>query len=101
MKLKGKVAVITGGSKGIGLGCAKVFAAHGSTVVIGSRGEQAGEEAADALRGEGHTALYVRCDVTSEDDIRALIDRAVAEFGQLDCIVNNAGWHPPAMTIDG
>ena len=100
MKLKGKVAVVTGGSKGIGLGCAKVFAAHGSTVVIAARGEQAGKEAADALTGKGHTALYVRCDVTVEDDIRALIAQTVADFGQLDCIVNNAGWHPPAMTIE-
>ncbi|NOX53864.1 MAG: glucose 1-dehydrogenase [Planctomycetes bacterium] len=100
MKLRGKVAVITGGSKGIGFGCARVFAKHGATVVIGARGEQAGREAERQLTDAGHRALFVRTDVTQPDDIRRLIDTAVEHFGRLDSIVNNAGWHPPDMTID-
>ena len=44
--------------------------------------------------------MFVRCDVTKEQDIRALVDSTIGEFDQLDCIVNNAGWHPPAMAID-
>jgi NAD(P)-dependent dehydrogenase (short-subunit alcohol dehydrogenase family) len=100
MKLQGKVAIITGGSKGIGWGCTKVFARHGCTVVIASRGEKDGEAAAKELTGQGRTATFVRCDVTSERDMRASIDGTVERFGRLDCIVNNAGWHPPAMTIE-
>lgn len=100
MKLKDKVAVITGGSKGIGLGCARVFARHGANVVIAARGQDAGEAAQRELRDAGYTAVFVAADVTREEDMRALMEATVGRFDRLDCIVNNAGWHPPAMTID-
>ena len=100
MKLHDKVAVVTGGSKGIGLGCARVFARHGAKVVLAARGEEAGSAAEKELADAGHTALFVPTDVTREQDVRALIDASVERFGRLDCLVNNAGWHPPAMTID-
>ncbi len=100
MKLKDKVAIITGGSKGIGWGCARVFTKHGGAVVIASRGEKDGNAAAKELTEQGHTATFIPCDVSRESDMRALIDRTVERFGRLDCIVNNAGWHPPTMTID-
>ncbi|MFV2065425.1 MAG: SDR family NAD(P)-dependent oxidoreductase [Pirellulales bacterium] len=100
MKLQNKVAVITGGSKGIGLGCARIFAGHGAKVVIGARGREAGQAAAKQLADAGHTAWFVPTDVTREDDMRGLIDETVERFGRLDCIVNNAGWHPPEMSID-
>ena len=100
MKLKDKVAVITGGSKGIGLGCARVFTKHGCTVVLAARGEEAGREAEQELVAAGHQALFVRCDVKSEPDMRSLIDTAVERFGRLDALVNNAGWHPPTMSLD-
>ncbi|OHB79522.1 MAG: hypothetical protein A2V98_05120 [Planctomycetes bacterium RBG_16_64_12] len=100
MKLQGKVAIITGGSKGIGLGCARVFARHGSTVVIAARGRAAGEAAAEQLGDAGHTALFFETDVTREDDLRTLIETTAERFGRLDCLVNNAGWHPPNATID-
>ena len=100
MKLQDKVAIVTGGSKGIGLGCVRVFAKYGCTVVIAARGEEDGRAAERELIEAGQRGLYVRCDVTSEEDMRALVDTAVDRFGQLDCIVNNAGWHPPATAID-
>lgn len=100
MKLQGKVAVVTGGSKGIGLGCARAFAGHGAAVVIGARGEADGRAAEQGLVDAGHAALLVPCDVTCEDDLRRLIETAVERFGRLDCLVSNAGWHPPDMTID-
>ena len=100
MKLKDKVAIVTGGSKGIGLGCARVFAKYGCKVVIASRGEEAGRKAEKELTGAGHTALFIATDVADQDQMQALVDTSVARFGQLDCIVNNAGWHPPAMTVD-
>ena len=100
MKLKDKVAVITGGSKGIGLGCARVFSGYGCTVVLAARGEEDGRIAEKELTESGRQALFVRCDVTSQQDMQALIDTTVERFGRLDCMVNNAGWHPPAMSID-
>ena len=100
MKLKDKVAIITGGSKGIGFGCAKVFAKYGCKVVMGSRGQKDGEAAEKELKALGYTALFVPCDVTSEKDMAHLIDTTVQRFGRLDCIVNNAGWHPPASPIE-
>ena len=100
MKLHDKVAIITGGSKGIGLGCARIFARHGGTVVLAARGREVGETVQQKLVDAGHTALFVPTDVTSQSDMQSLIDTTVERFGRLDCMVNNAGWHPPAMTID-
>ncbi|HBO43020.1 MAG TPA: oxidoreductase [Planctomycetaceae bacterium] len=100
MKLKDKVAIVTGGSKGIGLGCARVFCRYGCRVVVASRGEEAGRKAERQLTEAGYVAAFVPTDVNREADMVALIDQTVARFGRLDCIVNNAGWHPPAMTID-
>ena len=100
MKLQDKVAIVTGGSKGIGLGCARVFAQHGCRVVIAARGREAGEAAQRELADAGHAVLFTPTDVTSEDEMRRLIDSTVEQLGRLDCLVNNAGWHPPAMSID-
>lgn len=100
MKLQDKVAIVTGGSKGIGLGCARVFAKYGCRVVIAARGEDAGRKAVDELAAAGHTALFISTDVADKADMQAMVDATIARFGRLDCIVNNAGWHPPAMTID-
>jgi L-fucose dehydrogenase len=100
MKLQDKVAIITGGTKGIGLGCGRVFAKYGCRVVLAARGEEAGRKAVEELAATGHQALFVATDVSNQADMEALVDATVARFGRLDCIVNNAGWHPPAMTID-
>ncbi|MBN2291389.1 MAG: glucose 1-dehydrogenase [Pirellulales bacterium] len=99
MKLDGKVAIITGGSKGIGLGCGRIFGKYGCNVVLASRGEEAGKTAEDELIQAGYKALFIPTDVTSEANMEALVEQTVEKFGRLDCIVNNAGWHPPAMTI--
>jgi L-fucose dehydrogenase len=100
MKLQDKVAIITGGSKGIGLGCARVFAKYGCKVVVASRGEEAGRQAVKELEDAGHTAAFIATDVVDQADMKSLIDETIARFGRLDCMLNNAGWHPPAMTID-
>lgn len=99
MKLEGKTAIITGGSKGIGLGCARVFASHGCNVVIAATGVDHGRKAEEELRAAGFNALFVSCDVRSENDMRHLVEKTVEHYGRLDCMVNNAGWHPPAMSI--
>lgn len=100
MKLQGKVAIVTGGSKGIGLGCGRVFAKYGASVVLAARGEKAGKEAEKEIADRGGTAWFVPADVTQEADMELLVAATVDRFGRLDCLVNNAGWHPPAMSID-
>ena len=100
MKLQDKVAIITGGSKGIGLGCARVFSKYGCKVVLAARGERAGCKVVEELTIGGHIAMFVATDVSKASDMQSVIDATLAEYGRLDCIVNNAGWHPPAMTID-
>jgi len=100
MKLSDKVAIITGGTKGIGLGCARVFGKHGAGIAIAARNEQVGRDAQQQLQATGIDALFVPCDVCREQDIKRLVDTALDRFGRIDCIVNNAGWHPPPQNIE-
>jgi NAD(P)-dependent dehydrogenase (short-subunit alcohol dehydrogenase family) len=87
-RLSGKVAVITGATSGIGLETARLFAAEGARVVVSGRSEDKGTALAAELGGE---SFFQRADVTSEDDIAALIDAAAGRFGRVDCLFNNAG----------
>jgi NAD(P)-dependent dehydrogenase (short-subunit alcohol dehydrogenase family) len=101
-RYKDKVVIVTGGTKGIGLGCVRVFVEEGgSDVVFCARDAAEGKrvEGAANARGPGR-AHFVRCDVSKTDDIRALIDATVEKHGRLDCLINNAGWHPPHKPID-
>jgi NAD(P)-dependent dehydrogenase (short-subunit alcohol dehydrogenase family) len=86
--LAGKVAVITGSTSGIGARTAKLFVSEGASVVIAGRRHDKGEQLADAL---GEAATFVRTDVAVEADVEAMIHHALARFGRLDCLVNNAG----------
>jgi NAD(P)-dependent dehydrogenase (short-subunit alcohol dehydrogenase family) len=87
-RLEGKVAIITGGTSGIGESSARLFVREGCRVVIAGRSAAAGARLTEEL---GSAALFVRTDVSVEDDVRALVERAVAAFGRLDCMFNNAG----------
>lgn len=100
MKLKDKVIVVTGGSKGIGLGCARVMGRHGGKLVIAARGAGTGKQAEQELGDLAIDAAFIACDVTRPDDMESLINQTVDRFGKLDCLINNAGWHPPAMSIE-
>jgi NAD(P)-dependent dehydrogenase (short-subunit alcohol dehydrogenase family) len=101
MKYQDKVVIITGGTKGIGLGCVRVFAGAGAKVVFCSRKENEGETLADELNslGQGET-FFVKCDVSKTEEIENLIKQTVDRYGQIDCLINNAGWHPPPRPID-
>ena len=88
LPLEGKVAVITGGTSGIGARTAEVFVANGAKVVIAGRRQNRGEKLA---RNLGHAASFIRTDVSAEADVKAMIDHAVDRFGRLDCLMNNAG----------
>ena len=100
-----KVVIITGGSRGIGEACAREFVRAGAKVVICSDDKAQGEAAAAGLqalarnerRGE---ASFIRCDVREDEDLRNLIETTLARHGRLDCLINNAGWHPSHKPID-
>jgi NAD(P)-dependent dehydrogenase (short-subunit alcohol dehydrogenase family) len=89
--MKGQVVLITGALAGIGRATALAFAHEGARVVISGRREEEGRKLLAEIRELGVEAEYVRTDVRHEDEVRALIDRAVARFGRLDVAVNNAG----------
>ncbi|MDB5396495.1 MAG: short-chain dehydrogenase [Rhodospirillales bacterium] len=101
ISLQGKVAVITGGARGIGLGVARRFAEVGATVVIADLRQSDADEAADSIsKAFGGRAFGVTVDVTDEASVVALADTAVRELGRLDIWVNNAGIFPGAVTTD-
>jgi NAD(P)-dependent dehydrogenase (short-subunit alcohol dehydrogenase family) len=96
-----KVVIVTGGSKGIGEGCVRVFAEAGAKVVFCARNAAAGEARAREVTATGPgEAHFVLADVSNVDDLRALVDGTVRRFGRIDCLINNAGWHPPHKPID-
>lgn len=90
-----RVAVVTGAGQGIGKAIAERFAADGLSVILAELDEEAGQEAAATI---GSRARFVRTDVASEESVRLLVDRTVAELGHLDVLVNNAGIASPGHT---
>lgn len=86
MELRNRVAVITGGAQGIGLALARRFAAEGARVVVADLDADRAAAAAAEIGGMG-----LRCDVTSQAQVQALVDAAIAQFGQVDLFCSNAG----------
>lgn len=93
MKLKDKAAIVTGSSKGIGEGIARVFVREGARVAVTCRTEEAGKKITGDLLKIGGKAIFIKTDVTKSDDIQDMIRKVVQEFGRLDILVNNAGYH--------
>ena len=89
-KLKGKVAVVTGSTQGIGAGIARMFASSGARIVVHGRNRERGEAVAAAIRETGGEAVLVLGDMRQENDCRNLIRKAEEHFGRLDVLVNNA-----------
>ena len=91
LDFSGKVALVTGAASGMGLATTQAFAEAGAAVVLADFKEDAVKGAAQKLVAAGHTAVAVRCDVSDEAQVAAMVDRTVAEFGRLDAAFNNAG----------
>ena len=92
MRLKGKVALVTGAARGIGRGIAEVFAAEGADVAVNDVDQmQLAEEVAAAIRSAGRRALTVQADVAKRSDVEPMIERVWQELGPIDILVNNAG----------
>ena len=90
-RLQNKIAVITASTAGMGEGIARLFASEGASVVISGRNEKNGQAIVESIIADGGQAIFQRADVTSESECRALVDRAVEVYGQVDVMVNNAG----------
>lgn len=89
--LKGRVAVVTGASSGLGADAARAYAAYGADVALVARRKERLESLAEELRREGVKALPVACDVSREDDVRAAVERIMDYFGRVDILLNDAG----------
>ncbi len=107
-KLEGKVAIVTGASRGVGEYMAREFAKEGCNVVVAARTEEMKDpklpgtifSTAEELRAMGVRAIAVRCDVTDEESIDAMVRRTLDEFGRIDILVNNAGIMVPGRLAD-
>jgi len=92
--LAGKVALVTGASKGIGFEIAEIFAAAGAKVVLCSRNQDAVDEMAKKLRNQGYEAVGIACNVGKLEDLPLLVEKTIAQYGQIDILVNNAASNP-------
>src|SRR5205809_4022581 len=91
ISFENQVALVTGAASGIGLATAKAFAQSGASVALADWNEKAVRSAAEELAGQGHKTLAIRCDVSDDAQVEAMVDQTVAAFGRLDAAYNNAG----------
>jgi len=100
VRLRDKVALVTGAAQGIGLACVEAFAREGAKVMLADRDEARGRAAAMRLRESGASAVFVTCDVSRKDQVDAAVLATVTEFGRLDILVANAGIVHAAEFLD-
>ena len=95
--IQGKVVVITGASSGLGEAAARLLSAQGASIVLGARRKDRIEALAAELAGKGGKAIALTTDVTSREQVRALVDAAVQTYGRIDVMINNAGLMPQSL----
>lgn len=93
-KLAGRVAIVTGGGRGIGKATAQAFAGEGAKVVIATRSAAPGEEVVAAIRSAGGEALLIACDIGTHDASRMVVAKSIEAFGRLDIVLHNAAYIP-------
>ena len=91
MRLKDKVAIITGSGSGIGRGIARVFSDEGAKIVVVDWDNDGGEKSAADIREVGGNAVFTRCDVSEEDQVKAMVQTTLNQYNRVDILVNNAG----------
>ena len=91
LNLEGKVAVISGGSSGIGFGTAQLLAEYGAKVVLLGSNQAKGDKASQEIRDLGYEAIFKQCDVTNNENCKRVIESIEAELGRIDVLFNNAG----------
>jgi NAD(P)-dependent dehydrogenase (short-subunit alcohol dehydrogenase family) len=91
MRHEKKVVIVTGAAKGIGWGIAKVFVQEGANVAVVDWDEENGKKTAQSFRDAGGQAIYIKCDVSNEDEVKAMIQKVLDEYGRINILVNNAG----------
>jgi 3-oxoacyl-[acyl-carrier protein] reductase len=101
MRLRDKVAIVTGGGKGIGLRYVRGFAAEGAAVVVAEIDANAAERAASEVRASGGRAIEVVTDISDETSVKRMVERAVLAFGKVDVLVNNAAFFAAAWNERG
>lgn len=92
--IRGKVAIVTGASKGIGQSIAELYGAAGGRVIVSSRKQEAVDNVAEQMITKGHEALSVACNMGKVDEIQNLVDKTIQYYGRIDIIVNNAAANP-------
>src|SRR5205814_2011000 len=103
MSLEGKVAIVTGESRGIGEAIARAFAKKGAKVIVASRKLEGLSAVAESIKAQGGEATAVVCHAGKEDQIEALVESTVGRYGKVDILVNNAATNPyfgPLMNVD-
>ena len=98
-RLKGKVALITGGGSGMGRASSVLFAREGATVAVVDRADEAGEETVRLIEGEGGTASFIHADVADAADVENMVETTVKAYGRLDVLFNNAGIEGPSVNL--
>lgn len=94
MKLESKVALITGGTSGIGRATAILFSQEGAKIVVIGRRQEEGEKTVDLVRDKGGQAIYIKADVSQPRDVKEMVRRAIKAYQRIDILFNNAGVHP-------
>ena len=93
MKLQDRVAIVFGGTSGLGEATAKAFASEGAKIVVTGRDEKEGNRIVKDIRDSNQDAIFVKADVTEKNDIQAVVDKALTTYGQIDILYNGAGIH--------
>jgi 3-oxoacyl-[acyl-carrier protein] reductase len=99
MLLSKRVAIITGGARGIGLAIAERFAKEGATAVIVDILDKEGAEAVELVSKTKNRGIFIHCDVSNSREVQQMVDRAITEFGKIDILVNNAAISPPENSL--